>query len=191
MAHHCVLYSGAGAGCGCVRHGCGGVTRRPWCPDHGTAADRVTEDHIEGGIDGAARGFRVDDPHLVLAEGPAGVDCLSGWAADEDADALAALTAGTSGATVFRLTAPGTGPLAVLGEARLTERFRSGSGGLRIRVEWPARLRGAARSVRLAGWSGTGSRTRPGARPACAAGSTAAGWAWWPGAESTGLRPLR
>ncbi|MFF2192984.1 hypothetical protein [Streptomyces sp. NPDC058157] len=41
----------------------------------------------------------------------AGEDELSGWAADVDADALAAL----AGATVSRLTAPGAGPCAVLG----------------------------------------------------------------------------
>ncbi|GAA3386337.1 hypothetical protein GCM10017750_68740 [Streptomyces racemochromogenes] len=50
VAHHAVLHSGASAGCGCVPHACGGVTPRPCCPDHGTAADRATEDHIEGGI---------------------------------------------------------------------------------------------------------------------------------------------
>ncbi|MEW1637552.1 hypothetical protein AB0469_26205 [Streptomyces sp. NPDC093801] len=105
---------------------------------------------VVAGADGAARSFRLDDPWLSLAEDAADTDCLSAWAGDEDADALAELAAGASGATVSRLTAPGTGPLAVLGEARLTERFRSGSGGLRIRVEWPARLRGAA-SERLVG----------------------------------------
>ncbi|MFE1558885.1 hypothetical protein ACFW6V_28375 [Streptomyces sp. NPDC058734] len=50
VAHHAVLYSGSGAECGCVRHDCGGVTRQPWCPDHGTAAGRAAEDHIEGGL---------------------------------------------------------------------------------------------------------------------------------------------
>ncbi|MFD7840796.1 hypothetical protein [Streptomyces sp. NPDC059761] len=106
---------------------------------------------VVAGAGGAARRFRVDDPHLVLAEDAADTDCLSAWAADEDADALAALTAGEFGATVSRLTAPGTGPLAVLGGVRLTERFRSGSGGLRVRVEWPARLRGAASDSRAGG----------------------------------------
>ncbi|WP_185899842.1 hypothetical protein, partial [Streptomyces sp. WAC07061] len=42
---------------------------------------------------GAARRFRLDDPHLVLADDATGTDCLSAWAADEDADALAELAA--------------------------------------------------------------------------------------------------
>ncbi|MGW0394406.1 hypothetical protein ACWDYJ_26665 [Streptomyces sp. NPDC003042] len=57
---------------------------------------------------------------------------------------MAALTAGAFGASVGRLTAPGTGPLAVMGEVRVAERFRSGSGGLRLTLTWPAGLRGAA-----------------------------------------------
>ncbi|MFD0374583.1 hypothetical protein [Streptomyces sp. NPDC127112] len=43
-----------------------------------------------------------------------------------------------------RLTAPGTGPLALLGEVRVSHRVRSGSGGLRLTLAWPARVRGAA-----------------------------------------------
>ncbi|MFH7599790.1 hypothetical protein WDV06_32525 [Streptomyces racemochromogenes] len=82
------------------------------------------------GPGGAARRFRLDDPHLVLADDPAGEDVLSGWSTDDDADALAALTAGEVGASVRRLTAPGTTALAVLGEVRVIDRFRSGSGGL-------------------------------------------------------------
>ncbi|MGW7065092.1 hypothetical protein ACWGHM_42330 [Streptomyces sp. NPDC054904] len=42
-----------------------------------------------------------------------------------------------------RLTALGAGPLAVLGEVRVIDRFRSGSGGLRVTVAWPCGLRGA------------------------------------------------
>ncbi|MFE1875032.1 hypothetical protein ACFW9N_29865 [Streptomyces sp. NPDC059496] len=37
--------------------------------------------------------FRVEDPHLLLADDAAGEDHLSGWTTDEDADTLAALTA--------------------------------------------------------------------------------------------------
>lgn len=48
------------------------------------------------------------------------------------------------GASVNRLTAPGTVSLAVLGEVRVSDRFRSGSGGLRVPPAWPARLRGTA-----------------------------------------------
>lgn len=88
--------------------------------------------------------FRLDDPHLLLADDAEGQDALSGWSTDADADELAALTAGTFGASVSRLTVPGTAPLAVLGEVRVIERFRSGSGGLRLTLAWPARVRGTA-----------------------------------------------
>ncbi|TDU73521.1 hypothetical protein EDD91_0070 [Streptomyces sp. KS 21] len=57
---------------------------------------------------------------------------------------MAELAAGEFGASVSRLTAPGTGPLAVLGEVRVIERYRSGSGGLRVTLAWPAGVRGAA-----------------------------------------------
>ncbi|WP_191878505.1 MULTISPECIES: hypothetical protein [Streptomyces] len=63
---------------------------------------------------------------------------------DTDADALAELAAGEFGASVRRLTAPGTGPLAVPGRVQVIDRFRSGSGGLRVTLAWPAGLRGAA-----------------------------------------------
>ncbi|MFD0374602.1 hypothetical protein [Streptomyces sp. NPDC127112] len=96
------------------------------------------------GTGAAARRFRLDDPHLVLADDPAGEDVLSGWSTDDDADTLAALTAGEVGASVRRLTAPGTTALAVLGEVRVIDRFRSGLGGLRLTLAWPARARGAA-----------------------------------------------
>ncbi|WP_133895336.1 hypothetical protein [Streptomyces sp. KS 21] len=88
--------------------------------------------------------FRLDGPHLVLADDVEGEDQLSGWSTDGDADELAALAAGEFGASVGRLTAPGTVPLAVLGRVRVIERFRSGSGGLRVTLAWPAGLRGAA-----------------------------------------------
>ncbi|MFF4012715.1 hypothetical protein [Streptomyces sp. NPDC001717] len=92
---------------------------------------------------GATGRFRLDAPWLGLADDIEGTDQLSGWVADDvDADALAALAAGYVGATLTRLTAPGAGPLAVLGDVRMTDRFRSGSGALRITLEWPARLRG-------------------------------------------------
>ncbi|EFL19829.1 hypothetical protein [Streptomyces sp. C] len=92
---------------------------------------------------GATGRFRLDVPWLGLADDIEGTDQLSGWVAnDTDADALAALAAGPVGATLTRLTAPGAGPLAVLGDVRVTDRFRSGSGALRITLEWPARLRG-------------------------------------------------
>ncbi|MCX5009443.1 hypothetical protein OG765_00225 [Streptomyces sp. NBC_00555] len=95
------------------------------------------------GTRGATGRFRLDAPWLGLADDIEGTDQLSGWVADDvDADALAALAAGYVGATLTRLTAPGAGPLAVLGDVRVTDRFRSGSGGLRITLEWPARLRG-------------------------------------------------
>ncbi|MFE2326674.1 hypothetical protein ACFXD5_22555 [Streptomyces sp. NPDC059385] len=94
---------------------------------------------------GATGRFRLAAPWLGLADDIEGTDQLSGWVADDtDADALAALADGYVGATLTRLTAPGASPLAVLGEMRVTDRFRSGSGGLRITLEWPARLRGTA-----------------------------------------------
>ncbi|GHB85535.1 hypothetical protein GCM10010347_65620 [Streptomyces cirratus] len=45
-------------------------------------------------------------------------DGLSGCSTDEDADALAEFAAGEFGASLRRLTSPGTGPLAVPGEVR-------------------------------------------------------------------------
>ncbi|MFD3558034.1 hypothetical protein ACFWWA_38985 [Streptomyces goshikiensis] len=74
--------------------------------------------------------FRLDDPRRVLADDAEGQDQLSGWSTNADADELAALTAGAPGASVSRLTAPGTEPLSVLGEVSVIERFRSGSGGV-------------------------------------------------------------
>ncbi|WP_405419242.1 hypothetical protein [Streptomyces erythrochromogenes] len=96
------------------------------------------------GAGGASHRFRLDDPWLTLADDAGGEDTLSGWSTDDDADAIAALAAGEFGAAVRRLTAPGTGPLAVPGEVRVIDRFRSGSGGLRLTLAWPAGLRGTA-----------------------------------------------
>ncbi|MEW2418405.1 hypothetical protein AB0953_32655 [Streptomyces sp. NPDC046866] len=75
---------------------------------------------------GATHRFRLDGPWLDLPDDAAGEATLSGWSTDEDADALAELPAGESGASLRRLSAPGTGPLAVTGDVRLVERFRSG-----------------------------------------------------------------
>lgn len=36
----------------------------------------------------------------------------------------------------MRLTVPGSDPLAVSGEVRVTDRFRTGSGGLKVTVAW-------------------------------------------------------
>ncbi|WP_329191552.1 MULTISPECIES: hypothetical protein [unclassified Streptomyces] len=93
-------------------------------------------------VGGATRRFRLDDPWLTLADDAEGEDELAGWSNDADADALAELTAGEFGAAVRRLTAPRTAPLAMPGEVRVVERFRSGSGGLRVTLAWPAGLRG-------------------------------------------------
>ncbi|MEW2374200.1 hypothetical protein AB0940_33320 [Streptomyces sp. NPDC006656] len=57
--------------------------------------------------------FRLDDPWLTLANDPASENQLSGWAAEDDGDALAELAAGACGAAVRRLTVPGTTALAV------------------------------------------------------------------------------
>ncbi|MFC8014886.1 helix-turn-helix domain-containing protein [Streptomyces cinereoruber] len=94
--------------------------------------------------DTGERRFRLDDPVLELSEGAAGEDRLFGWMTDADADALAALTATDTGVSLRRLTAPATPPLAVPGGVRVTERYRSGSGGLRVTLAWPAGLRGTA-----------------------------------------------
>ncbi|MFF1561561.1 hypothetical protein [Streptomyces sp. NPDC058279] len=99
---------------------------------------------VLAGPNGATHRFRLDDPHLTLADDPAGEDVLSGWSTDTDADTVAELAAGEFGASLRRLNAPGTNPLAVLGEVRVIDRFRSGAGGLRLTLAWPAGLRGAA-----------------------------------------------
>ncbi|CAL9634252.1 hypothetical protein SUDANB120_06158 (plasmid) [Streptomyces sp. enrichment culture] len=103
---------------------------------------------VVNGAHGAVHRFRLDQPWLTLAADADGEDSLSGWAADADADALAELAAGETGASVRRLAAPGAGPLAVMGEVRVIDRFRSGTGGLRVSLAWPARLRGAAEDRR-------------------------------------------
>ncbi|MGW7065015.1 hypothetical protein ACWGHM_41900 [Streptomyces sp. NPDC054904] len=82
------------------------------------------------GSRGATHQFRLDDLWLALSDDGVGEEWLSGWATDEDADALAKLTAGKSGASVSRLTASRTRPSAMSGEDRVIDRFRSGSGGL-------------------------------------------------------------
>ncbi|MFE5724767.1 hypothetical protein [Streptomyces erythrochromogenes] len=101
---------------------------------------------VVAGAGGASHRFRLDDPWLALADDAGGEDTLSGWSTDADADAIAALAAGEFGASLRRLAAPGTGPLAVPEEVRVIDRFRSGSGGLRLTLAWPAGLRGTAPS---------------------------------------------
>ncbi|MFD4939474.1 hypothetical protein [Streptomyces virginiae] len=106
---------------------------------------------VLAGTRGASHRFRLDDPCLTVTDDPAGEDTLSGWSTDADADAdalaaLAALAVGEFGASLRRLTVPGTGPLAVPGEVRVIDQFRSGSGGLRLTLAWPAGLRGTAAS---------------------------------------------
>jgi hypothetical protein len=80
---------------------------------------------------------------VELSDDPAGEDRLTGWMTDGEVDALAVLAA-DEGVSVRRLTAPGTPPLAVPGGVRVIDRFRSGSGGLRVTLTWPAGLRGTA-----------------------------------------------
>ncbi|MFF6888573.1 hypothetical protein ACFY9F_35960 [Streptomyces sp. NPDC012421] len=91
---------------------------------------------------GAAERLRMDDPILELTDDPTGEDRLSGWMTDTEADTLAQLT--TAGAALARLTAPGTTPLAVPDGLDVIDRFRAGSGGLRVTLAWPAHLRGTA-----------------------------------------------
>ncbi|MGW4855001.1 hypothetical protein ACWEPZ_27620 [Streptomyces sp. NPDC004288] len=66
-----------------------------------------------------------------------GEDLGPGWMTD--ADTLAHPTA--EEASLRRLTAPGTTPLAVPDAVHVTDRFRAGSGGLRVTLAWPAHLR--------------------------------------------------
>ncbi|WP_411075813.1 hypothetical protein [Streptomyces sp. cmx-4-7] len=89
------------------------------------------------------RRFRLDDPVVELSGDAADEDRLTGWMTDGEADVLAVLAA-DEGASVRRLTAPGAPPLAVPGGVRVVDRFRSGSGGLRVTLAWPAGLRGTA-----------------------------------------------
>ncbi|WP_432089584.1 hypothetical protein [Streptomyces sp. bgisy095] len=98
---------------------------------------------VRSGAAGERR-FRLDDPWLELSDDAADEDRLSGWMADDDADVLAVLAADGDGLSVRRLTAPATLPLAVPGRVRVIDRFRSGSGGLRVTLAWPAGLRGTA-----------------------------------------------
>ncbi|MEY2231455.1 hypothetical protein [Streptomyces sp. BF23-19] len=101
---------------------------------------------IVAGVGGSTRRFRIEDPQLLLADDAEDEDRLSGWSTDEDADTLVALAGGTFGLTVKHRATPGTPPLAVLGEVGVIDRFRSGSGGLRLTLAWPAGLRGTAAS---------------------------------------------
>ncbi|MFD0078978.1 hypothetical protein ACFVIY_42250 [Streptomyces sp. NPDC127166] len=85
------------------------------------------------------RRLRLDDPWLELTRDAEDEDRLSGWMADDDADTLARLAAAETRALIRRLTAPSTDPLAVPYGLRVIDRFRAGSGGLRVTLAWPAR----------------------------------------------------
>ncbi|MFD0371101.1 hypothetical protein [Streptomyces sp. NPDC127114] len=61
---------------------------------------------------------------------------LSGWMTD--ANTLARLTTDTTGASIRRLTAPGTDPLAVPHGLQVIERLRAGSGDLLMTLARPA-----------------------------------------------------
>ncbi|MFF4647355.1 hypothetical protein [Streptomyces sp. NPDC001389] len=137
------------------------------------------------------RTFRLDGPWLDLADDAEGEDQLSGWSTDADADELAALAAGESRASVDRLTAPGAAPLAVLGEVRVIERFHSGSGGLRVTLVWPARLRGTAVEGTAGGVVRHGVPYAGSGRGVRAAGTTAGAWSRCPGAPSAGTQLAR
>ncbi|MFD5329306.1 hypothetical protein [Streptomyces sp. NPDC127092] len=52
-------------------------------------------------------------------------DRLSGWMTDDAADTLARLTTDTTGASIRRLTAPGTDPLAVPHGLQVIDRSQS------------------------------------------------------------------
>ncbi|MFH9959640.1 hypothetical protein ACH4OX_36275 [Streptomyces roseolus] len=98
----------------------------------------------------ARRRFQLWDPWVELSDDPEGEDRLTGWTSDDDtADTLAALAA--ADASVSRLTTPGTAPLAIPGDVRVIDRFRPGSGGLRVTLTWPSRLRGHAARTHAGG----------------------------------------
>lgn len=99
------------------------------------------------GAGGRTRTVRVDDPSLLLADDAEGVDRVSGWAVEADADALGALGEGACGMTVRRLTAPGFAPLAVMGDVRVSGRDRASGGRAYLELSWPARVRGTAGSA--------------------------------------------
>ncbi|MFF6794351.1 hypothetical protein ACFY9C_35375 [Streptomyces filamentosus] len=88
------------------------------------------------------RRFQLWNPRIELSDDPEGEDRLTGWMADDDADALAVLAAADT--PVSRLTAPGTDPLALPGGVRVIDRFHPGAGGLRVTLAWPSKLRGHA-----------------------------------------------
>ncbi|MET9954412.1 hypothetical protein ABZ135_23110 [Streptomyces sp. NPDC006339] len=88
---------------------------------------------LVAGTGGGKLPFHLEDPWLVLAVDADGEDRLTAWTTDDDADALAELAADEYGASMRRLTAPGTAPLAVTGEVRAVDRYRAGAGGLRIK----------------------------------------------------------
>ncbi|MFJ2060656.1 hypothetical protein ACIOMM_32665 [Streptomyces sp. NPDC087908] len=93
---------------------------------------------------GAIERLRMDDPLLNLTDDPTGQDRVSGWMTDTDADTLTQLAIADTGAALARLTTPGTTLLAVPDGLDVIDRFRAGTGGLRIALAWPARLRGIA-----------------------------------------------
>ncbi|MYV64813.1 hypothetical protein GT043_02305 [Streptomyces sp. SID2131] len=81
--------------------------------------------------------FRLDDPVLELSGDAATEDRLSGWTDEEEADALAVLTAAHE-LSVRRLAAPAAPPLAVLGGG-------AGDRPVPVRLGRPARHPGLAR----------------------------------------------
>ncbi|WP_199829371.1 hypothetical protein [Streptomyces sp. WM6368] len=121
---------------------------------------------LRGG-EGATR-LRLDGPLLLLSDDAADEDELSGWTTDDDADTLAKLTAGEFGESLRRLTVPGAAPLAVPGEVRLIDLFRTGSGGLKVTLAWPAALRGAASDGQVGGVVRHGLAYAGLGEPACA-----------------------
>ncbi|MFB7942970.1 hypothetical protein [Streptomyces sp. NPDC056049] len=113
-----------------------------WLLDHDKiAVPTATVELCPAG--GPLRRFQLWDPRVELSDDPTDEDRVSGWMTDSaEADALAVLAAADT--PVTRLTAPATPPLAVPGSVRVTDRFHPGSGGLRLTLAWPSRLRGHA-----------------------------------------------
>ncbi|EFL12778.1 predicted protein [Streptomyces sp. C] len=90
------------------------------------------------------RTVRLEDPALALAEDASGEDRLPGWAAPEDAEALAVLVESSVSVGVERLTVRAARPMAVRGSLRIAGRDRPGASGLWLELAWPAALRGTA-----------------------------------------------
>ncbi|MFD3536246.1 helix-turn-helix transcriptional regulator [Streptomyces sp. NPDC058664] len=126
------------------------------------------------------RHFRLDDPVLELADDEAKDDHLSGWMDDDTADALAALTTAQDGASVRRLTAPATPPLAVPGRGGWSSATGPARAACASPSPGPPACAAPPHEERRAARSATSSPRTPPARCAGAHGRPAAAWSHCP-----------